>query len=231
MRRFWQHAAATATDAGHVITLDGKPMRLPGGPVLVVPGAALADCIAAEWQAAPEEFGPDHLRLTGLAGTVPRIAADPHPTIDALARYGESDLLCYRAATPEALVRRQQTLWQPWLDWAANALDAKLRVARGVMFVPQDRQALAALRQAVAACPAGVLAALGMVVPATGSLVLGLAMVAGVLEAAAAQALADLDERFQNEVWGEDAAALARRDRIAADLAAAERFLALVRAT
>ena len=43
--------------------------------------------------------------LTRLAGTAQqRIAPDPAPTIDAIARYAESDLLCYRAETPEELV-------------------------------------------------------------------------------------------------------------------------------
>ena len=39
--------------------------------------------------------------LTRLAGTaLERIAPDPAPTVDAIARYGETDLLCYRAETP-----------------------------------------------------------------------------------------------------------------------------------
>jgi chaperone required for assembly of F1-ATPase len=231
MRRFWEHAAVAATPHGHIITLDGKPMRLPGGPVLVVDSAALAAAIAAEWQAAGEVMGPDDVRLTGLAGAVQeRIAPDPAATVDSIARYGETDLLCYRAEAPEALVRRQHEHWQPWLDWAALHLDAPLRVTSGVMHVTQDRAAVAALRHAVAACPPGVLAGLGVAVPATGSLVLGLAMARGRLDAAAAQRLADLEELFQNERWGEDAEAASRRARIAADLAAAERFMALVRA-
>ncbi len=230
MRRFWQKAKSVVTPEGHVILLDGKPMRLPGGPVLVVTSAALAAAIAEEWQDAGEAFGPDDVKLTGLAGAVQeRIAADPQATVDALARYAESDLMCYRATAPAALVRQQHAQWQPWLDWAALHLDAPLRVTSGVMFVPQDPQALAALRRAVAACSRAQLAGLGVAVPATGSLVLGLAMARGALDAATAHDLADLDERFQNELWGQDAEAAARRARIAADLHAAERFMALAR--
>jgi chaperone required for assembly of F1-ATPase len=39
-----------------------------------------------------------------------------------------------------------------------------------------------------------------------------------------------LDETYQEGRWGEDAEATARRARAAADVALAERFLALVRA-
>src|SRR5271163_48402 len=118
MKRFWTDAACAPADAGgYAILLDGKPMRLPGGTVLNIPSAALAGAIAAEWQAAGGgpggEMGMDDTPLTRLAGTAQtRIAADPAPTVAALARYAESDLLCYRATGPDALVHRQMRVWQ-----------------------------------------------------------------------------------------------------------------------
>jgi chaperone required for assembly of F1-ATPase len=119
--------------------------------------------------------------------------------------------------------------WQPWLDWAATAYDAPLRVNRGVAYVKQHRGSIAALRGAVAALDVPALAALGVAVPALGSLVLGLAMSEGRLDAATAHALGALDELFQAEQWGEDAEAAARRAAIAADVALAARFLQLTR--
>jgi chaperone required for assembly of F1-ATPase len=168
--------------------------------------------------------------LTRLAGTVQqRIAPDPAPTIDAIARYAENDLLCYRADKPPELVERQMREWQPWLDWAALTYDAPLRVSTGVAYVKQHRGAVAALRLAVAALDVPALGALGIAVPALGSVVLGLALAAGSLDAATAHALGCLDELFQGEQWGEDAEAAARRASIAADVALAERFLRLTR--
>ena len=169
--------------------------------------------------------------LTRLAGTAQeRIAPDPEPVALEIARYGETDLLCYRADGPDALVQRQQALWQPWLDWAEREYGARLRVTAGVMHVAQDPPALAALAQAVAAQTPPALAALGVAVPALGSLVLGLAMAAFRLDAAAACALATLDETFQAELLGPRR----RRPRRAAGrsgrrLPWPERFLALSR--
>jgi chaperone required for assembly of F1-ATPase len=169
--------------------------------------------------------------LTRLAGTAQdRIAPDPAPVIDAIARYGQSDLLCYRADTPPALVQRQTEHWQPWLDWAALHHDAHLKVTSGVMYVRQDPQAIAALRAAVARNDAPVLAALGVAVPALGSVVLGLALADGRLTAEEAHRIAALDELFQAEFWGEDADAAARRAQVAADIAVAARFMELARA-
>jgi len=168
--------------------------------------------------------------LTRLAGTAQqRIAPDPMPIMDAIARYGETDLLCYRADAPEALVERQARGWQPWLDWAALTYDAPLRVGTGIAHVRQHRDSISALRRAVAALDVEALAGLGIAVPALGSLILGLALAEGALEAAEAHALGALDELFQAEQWGEDVQAAARRRAIAEDIALAARFIALTR--
>ena len=209
-------------------------MHLPGGAVLRVDGEPLARAIADEWQMAGGGKGGEmsfaDTPLTRLAGTAQqRIAPDPAPTIDAIASYAESDMLCYRAETPEKLVARQMRAWQPWLDWAALTYDAPLRVGSGIAYVKQHRSSVAALRTAVAALDVPALAALGVVVPALGSLVLGLAMAEGRLDAASAHELGALDELFQAEAWGEDAEAAARRAAIAADVALAARFLQLTR--
>lgn len=234
MKRFWDKAAAEPTETGWVVLLDGRPMRLPGGPELRVGSLALAEALAAEWQAAGGgkggEVTAEDLKLTQLAGTAQeRIAGNPAPTVEALARYAESDLLCYRAEGPETLARRQAEAWQPWLDWAALEYDAPLKVTTGVMHTPQDETALETLRRAVAAQDAMCLAGLGMIVPALGSLVLGLALAAGRLEPEQAVAAAFLDETFQAEFWGEDAEAAARRRRVGDEVATAAHFIRLSR--
>ncbi|MBW4093139.1 MAG: chaperone, ATP12 [Proteobacteria bacterium] len=232
MKRFWTTVRLDPGPEGHAVRLDDRPLRLPGGAVLRVGPATLAAAIAGEWQAAGGAPGGEmsfaDTPLTRLAGTAQeRIAPDPGATVDALARYGETDLLCYRAEAPAPLVRRQHAAWQPWLDWAARSLDAPLRVGSGIAAVHQPPSSLAALRRAVARRDALALAALGLAVPALGSLVLGLALADGALDPAAAPALGALDELYQAEQWGEDAAAAARRAAVAADIALAARFLAL----
>ena len=234
MKRFWDIASAAPVDAGYAILLDGRAMHLPGGTVLRVGSEPLACAIAEEWQVAGGGKGGEmsfaDTPLTRLAGTAQqRIAPDPAPTIAAIASYAESDMLCYRAEIPEELVARQMRAWQPWLDWAALTYDAPLRVGSGIAYVKQHRSSVAALRTAVAAMDVPALAALGVVVPALGSLVLGLAMAEGRLDATSAHELGALDELFQAEAWGEDAEAAARRAAIAADVAVAARFLQLTR--
>ncbi len=169
--------------------------------------------------------------LTRLAGTAQdRIAPDPAPVAEALAAYAETDLLCYRAEHPLPLVTRQAREWEPWLDWLAETHGARLRPTEGIAHVAQDGEAVAAVREVLRAQPAHVLAGLGIVVPALGSVVLGLALAAGALDAQRAYEIASLEERFQAEQWGEDNDAAKRRAHVASDIALAARFIELARA-
>ena len=234
MKRFWDTASVAAVAEGYTVKLDGKPMHLPGGSVLRVRSERLADAIAAEWQAAGGAKGGEmsfaDTPLTRIAGTAEeRIAPNPEPTIDALAAYAASDLLTYRADAPEPLVQRQVQSWQPWLDWAALAFDAPLKITSGIAYVVQEPGSLRALRQALTRYDAVTLAALGIAVPLLGSLILGLAMAEDRLDAETAYQLGLLDELFQVEFWGEDAEAAARRASIAEDLRIAGRLMELVR--
>jgi chaperone required for assembly of F1-ATPase len=97
------------------------------------------------------------------------------------------------------------------------------------MPVAQAPQALSAVARAIAALQPVEVAALGVAIPALGSAVLGLALAAGRIGPEEAEAVATLDERYQEEFWGTDAEAAARRARVAADVALAARLIALAR--
>lgn len=234
MKRFWDNATAEAVGDRWQVLLDGKPMRLPGGAPLLLASPALAGAIAAEWQAAGGQKGGEmsfaDTPLTRLAGTAQeRVAPQAEAVALELAKYGESDLLCYRAEEPDALVQRQAEQWQPWLDWAAQRYGARLAVTAGVMHRAQPAEAVAALAAAVAAQGVPALAALGIIVPATGSLVLGLAVAEGALDAEGATAASQLDELFQAELWGVEWESQERRERVAGEIALAARYLDLAR--
>lgn len=235
MKRFWAVAAAAKTEDGYTVQLDGKPMRIPGGDVLRIASAAMAEAIAAEWQAAGGSMGgaltAEDVPLTQLAGTAQdRIAPDPAATADAIARYAGADLLCYRAEHPAPLVAHQAREWQPWLDWLEREHGAKLVPTAGIAHVAQPPEALATVRARLRAEPPVMLAALGVAVPALGSLVLGLALADGALGPSRAYELAALDELFQMERWGHDSWAAKRRRDVADDVALAHRFMTLARA-
>ncbi|WP_145135310.1 ATP12 family chaperone protein [Roseomonas gilardii] len=237
MKRFWDRADYAEVPGGFAIMLDGKPLRLPGvdgrAAGFVLPGRPLAEAVAGEWQQAGGgkggEMSLDEVPLTRLTATgLDRIAPDPGPTVEAIARYAETDLLCYRAED-RRLAALEAAEWDPVLDWCATCHGARLHPTSGIGYRMQDPDALERLRDAVAAHSPLELSALGLAVPALGSLVLGLALSAGALDPVAAYRLSIVDETYQEAFWGEDAEALARRERLAADVALSARLLFLAR--
>ena len=229
LKRFYKEVGSAAVEGGFAIQLDGREVRTPGQAVLVLPSAGLAEAVAGEWAVQGERIEPATMPLMSLACTaIDQIAPNRGAAIGELFDYAGSDLLCYRAEQPEALVARQAEVWQPLLDWAARELDAPLRVTCGIRHKPQPNDALAALRRAVEALDDFSLTALDCATRASGSLVIALALHRGRVGADAAFEAAELDETFQIELWGEDPEATRRRTAVCADLAAARRLFELL---
>lgn len=227
MKRFWREASAQPVEGGGWgVALDGRPLRTPARARLAVPTEALARAIAGEWAAVGQEVRPAAMPLTGLANAAldragPELAGQ-------LAAFGESDLLCYRADRPSDLVARQAAAWDPPLAWARTRFDIGFVLATGVMHAPQPPATVERLRAAVAALDPFHLAGLHPVVTVSGSLVLGLALHEGAMDAEAAWQAGALDELWQAERWGEDELAARSRAARRASLMAGARFLALL---
>jgi chaperone required for assembly of F1-ATPase len=231
MKRFYKETAVDLGNGGHRILLDGRPMRTPAKAVLVVPTRALAEAIAAEWGAVPDkaDINVSHLPLTRLAATgLDRVTSQRARVIEDTAKYAGSDMLCYRASEPETLVKRQQAIWQPLLDWADARYGARLVIVEGLAFVEQPAVAVGRLSEAVAAHSDLGLSALYNLTHISGSLIVALAVAEGHLAVADAFAAAQLDELYQIERWGSDPIVTKRHEGIRHDIEAGARFLALL---
>jgi chaperone required for assembly of F1-ATPase len=225
MKRFY--TTVEADDDGTIL-LDGRPVRTPARAPLALPNSALSAAVAEEWAAQNETIDPRRMPLTGLANAaIDRVAPDPAAFAAGLARYAETDLLCYRAEGPASLVERQTAAWDPPLEWARQRHRAALLVTSGILPTPQPADAVARLQRATASHPPFILAGLSVLVTMSGSLVLALALAAGAITRDRAWAAAELDELWQAEQWGEDPLAASSREARRAEFAAAARFVAL----
>jgi chaperone required for assembly of F1-ATPase len=224
-KRFYARAGLVEGRGGFAITLDDKPIRTPSGRQVVVPVRAIADAIVAEWEAQKEFIDPLTMPMTRFANSVVDAVVDRVEAVTSdIAKYFQSDLLFYRAGHPEALVAREAALWDPLLFWAADTLGARFILAEGIVHVRQPDSAIAAACAALPTDPWSV-AALHVVTTLTGSALLALALLRGVLGQDQVWAAAHVDEDWNIEKWGVDEEVAARRAARLADFRAAAGIL------
>ena len=220
-KRFYTSAAVSEADGGYAVTLDGKPIKTPSGRQVIVPVRAIADTIAAEWNAQTEIIDPLTMPQTRFANSVVQGVHDKTDAVaDDIAKYLGSDLLFYRAGHPEALVAREAAHWDPILFWAAETLGAHFILAEGIVHVRQPDQAVAAARATLPSDPWRV-AALHVITTLTGSALLALALFHGVIDQDQGWAAAHVEEDWNNEKWGVDEEVAARRKARLVDFKAA----------
>lgn len=227
-KRFWKAATPEACEGGFTVLLDGRNVRTPAKAPLIVPTLAMAEAIAAEWDAQEKDVDPMTMPLTkGANAAIDKVAIQRAEVVEMLAAYGDSDLLCYRAAGPEELIARQAAAWDPLLDWAADTMSARLFVGEGVMHVAQPAASLARLTEALDRFDDFGIAAMHDLISLSGSLVLALAVAHGRLSPEEAWMLSRVDEHWQIEQWGEDEEATAAELVKRAAFLNAARFLTL----
>jgi chaperone required for assembly of F1-ATPase len=228
--RFYERAHVAETDAsGAQVLLDGKPVKTPARQALAAPTRPLADAIAAEWDAQRDVIDPASMPLTRLANAaIDAVRNARIPVAEEIVNYLGTDLLCYRANAPAALVDMQSAAWDPVLHWARQQFGARFVLAQGVVHVPQPHAAIAAMRAAIPE-DSWRLAAVASITTLTGSALLALAVACDAIESGAAWDAAHVDEDWQMSQWGKDDLALERRAFRQAEYQAAVTVLRLVK--
>ena len=210
-KRFYKTARAAPLDDGFGVMLDGRAILTPGRARLILPGEALAALIADEWEAQLQTIQLARMNATRLAYTaVDRVAAARAATVGEIVGFAGSDLLCYFAEAPQALVRRQTEQWGPLLDWADKALGVRLDPVAGIIHRAQPAESLARVQGLCEAVDDFTLAGLAYGAALYGSAVLTLAVLKGECTGEQAFDLSRVDEAFQEEQWGVDDEAAAR---------------------
>ena len=225
MKRFYTLASATIENT---ISLDGRPLKTPLKAPLMLPSTALAEAVAAEWQAQGETINPATMILTKLANTaIDKTMRERGRIVSEVVGYAGSDLVCYRSMDPAALLVRQIAAWDPVLNWALAALDAAFVPVLGIVHQPQSPTALVAFRTALEAETAWQLTAIHNLTTLSGSALLAMMIARGATTAETAWAAVHVDEDWQIAQWGEDDGAIVRRAGRNAEFLACCRFMAL----
>lgn len=225
LKRFWTDVDVKAGQGAYAVTLDGRTPKTPAHARLVLPTEAAARLVAGEWAAQGEFIEPGTMPATRLASTaIDRVSQVREAVADEIAAFSGSDLLCYLAEHPTALVAEQVRDWTPWRDWAALELGVVLEPAEGICHRTQDPAAIAQVRELALRLDDFALTGLAMAAPLLGSAVLALALQRGRLSGESAFDLSRLDEAFQERQWGVDAEAAERTAARRAEAVLLERW-------
>ncbi len=226
MKRFYKATNMDSVDGGFRVLLDGRPLKTPAKRPLLLPIEGLAAAIADEWDAQADEIVPDAMPITRLATTAnDRMPVLRDAAIKDVADYAGTDLVCYRAADPDELVKRQHAAWQPALDWMEKRYGVTFEVTVSLLPIEQPDATLAGVRAAVEAIPDWPLVGVHGATTGLGSVVLALALWHGEIDADHAVDASLVDALFEIERWGEERDAGRRHAALRRDVRGAARFL------
>lgn len=234
MKKFYKTVATAPVFGGHEIHLDGRPVKTPSGAPLLVPGQKLADVIVQEWAAQDKDIVPESMPLTQILITAQdRVARERDVMEKTLLAFLDTDLLCYRATLPATVAERQAREWNPWLGWFEKKYGVGLEITQALSALKQPPAAHAAVGHGVASMDHLTFTVLQLVTSLSGSLVLGLAFVAGAIAPEQVFAAAHVEEAFKGEVYDEAKYGAAPNDEkgragMRRDLQAARVFLTLL---
>jgi chaperone required for assembly of F1-ATPase len=214
MKRFWKDVSIDQTEGGWRVLLDGRPVRTQGGAAQIVPNRTLADLLAAEWAAQQEEIDPATFLGRDLADyAIDSVGTDREAAIATMLRYGETDTLCYRADPDEPLFPRQIKIWEPLLTRVEADHGLQFERVSGILHRAQPPETLNRLRALLHLHNDYTLAAVGTLASLAASLSIALLALEPDADADMLWAAANLEEDWQVEQWGRDAAAEERRTR------------------
>jgi chaperone required for assembly of F1-ATPase len=230
-KRFYKDAQAMPFEGGFAVGLDGRVPRTPGMKHVIVPNQAIASAMVSEWAAQGEFIDPQTMPLVRLVNSAVEAGDDAMPALRAeILKYAGNDLLLYRADSPDALVKRQEELWDTALVKLARHFAVSFQPTIGIVHQPQPPATLAKLGLALEVEPLFPLTAMNAVMSITGSGLLAIAQRHHLLTPDEVWIAAHVDEDHNIALWGEVEEITVRRAKRRAEFDAAVQLLDLMKA-
>lgn len=232
MRRFYKAVTWAPAPGGYVLRLDDKILRTPLSHAVLLESADLTAAIADEWIAQSDTIVPASMQMMQLANTMidKGLGDARNDIVQHVLIYAGSDLICYFADHPAKLTARHEALWRPLLGWLEKCHGIRLEAVQGIRHHQQPEGTIEKFKKLLESLSPADFTVVQAAAGTAGSLVIALALLEGQLDAHSAWEAACVDEIFQLEMWGEDAEARSRLERIKKELAMISQFSDLVKA-
>lgn len=235
MKRFYKLVTLQDTPGGYAIHLDGRPVKTPMGKTLMATNHDLASALQSEWAAQEQNINPETMPLTQILSTqIDQVSTARQAMSAEVLKYLDTDLICYRAGPmPPGTQEAQIEAWDPWLSWFEKNFEETLQTTTGLSALSQPKSAHNKIKGAVDALDDAHFTILQIIVPLSGSLVLGLAFINRAISPEELYKAIRVEENikaeiYNEELYGQDPAQERKEKAIKADIAAAAHYLELI---
>ncbi len=159
-----------------------------------------------------------------LEKTAKEIGKDREEVIDRLVRFSLTDMMLFWGQN-EDLVKRQEKIWGPLLEWANEEINTKFIRTQSLDVPEQEKTSGYRLKVFLEKLSDRELAAFYVAALNMKSVLLAAALVKGRINAKQAFEAAYLEELWQAENWGVEEEAEKRRAEVRQELVEIEKFL------
>lgn len=144
-------------------------------------------------------------------------------TVENMCKLAATDTLLFWSADEE-VYKRQQKIWQPFLDGFGKNSGAEVKISRSLN-VPDNEQCFRTLKKRLGTLSDKELTAAMLAALQLRSVILGLYILDDETEIDDIFSAAFLEELYQNEFWGTDEAVAAKREKVKEELHAIRDYL------
>lgn len=205
MKRFYKLVSTQKADGGYLIMLDGRPVKTALKAELLASNENLANALVLEWSGQQDDIIPDSMPLTQILSTkIDRVAKERDAMQSLLFKYLDTDLLCYRTDQPSELKKAQQEAWDPHLEWFETEYGTTLETTEELTALEQPKTAHQAVQSKVKKLDDDKFTIVQLITSTCGSLILGLAALAGKANADEIYTAMRVEEHFKAEIYNED---------------------------
>ncbi|CAG8503821.1 7276_t:CDS:2 [Paraglomus occultum] len=193
----------------YTITLDKRPLKVPGGSLLVIPKnrRALAYLVAGEWESQNALLKHHSLPLTSLVARAivafEKDSDEKKDAVERLLKYLDTDSICFRHNHPQTLVDLQRQHWDPLIDWIQSHYSVRINTTEGIFKHPHPSETYEKLSNIVSKFDSLKLAAFERAAMLSKSFIIGLGLVERRLSVEEAVQAAQVEVNAQIMGWGE----------------------------
>ena len=186
-----------------LIYLDEVCLKSDNGHKLKL-SEQLADEIVREWSVDGKISAIKNSFFTKFCfSAADTMEKDREVILTHLVEYGNCDPICYIASEPTKLHLMQENLYRPIIAWAEKFFSIKLNRGSGLLFIEQPPLNASIIKKFFEELDNFHLILIYELTKSLGSLFTGLALYKNVISPELAWEIANVEDNFRIEVWGE----------------------------